>query len=574
MAWLAAPLGPLAGPECRRAMRVGWLPWARVLVAVPALLWLSATCWIWWLVAELDVAYRPTKLLSLGLLVAASTWLLAVLAIMPALTCGALSGSQSRAAGEVLLATPVSALQIIVGRLSARLCQAACLTAAALPVVLFFCGACGVSWWRCLTFVLLLASVAWGSGGLTLGLGASTRRARDALLSVSLLLAATLLGHRFLGEWVPPAAREWLVALDPFSSLGLLFHGGAAGGTARSICCWILLGTVGIAWAAWRLRPVVLGVSRDPLRRKNRRRPPLGEGNPLLWKDLYIERLGGLHRLTAGLGLLLSLLLSLGGLAFAAAAAYARWIADGSDLRDSLIVAADSAQIALGTPLSLLVQWALGVRAAVSVAAERERGTWGSLLVSPLEGRQIVWGKILASAYALRWLLAGAAIWWTGCCICGALRPTDYVSLLVNTSSGCVLMLAVGVWAGIGTTGVNRALLLTAGVWLASLAIFRIMAAVFGALAMGLYLLAFALWSDSIATSSGTPPLSPAVVALVFSAATMACEALLRVTTAWLVAWLCCRSFDRLAGRAPVPRLARARDARRDGAGGALPSKS
>lgn len=566
MGWLAAPLGPLAGPECRRALRAAWLTWARVLAAVPALLWLNATCWIWWLGGELDVAYRPINLLSLGLLVSATLWLLMVLAFLPALTCGAFSGSQSRAAGEVLLAAPVSAFQIVVARLAGRLCQAACLTAATLPVILFFGGACGVSWWRCLAFALLLASVAWGCGGLTLGLAVSTWRARDALLGVSLLLAATVLGHRFLGEWAPPAVGAWLVALDPFSSLSPLFHGGRAGGTARSICCWLLLGTAGISWAAWRLRPLVLGTRQDRIRRTSKRPPPLGDSNPVLWKDLYLERLGGLHRLAAGLGLLLSLLLSLAGLALAAAAAYARWIAAGSALRDGLIVAADSAQMVLGRPLSLLVQWALGARAAVSVAAERERGTWEGLLVSPLEGQQIVWGKILASAYALRWLLAGAAIWWTGCCICGALRPEEYVSLLVNTLSGCVLMLTVGVWAAIGMGGLNRALLFTAGVWLASLAIFRIMALVLGGLAMTLSIPGFALWSGLVGTSSGTLMISPAVIRMVFSVATRACEALLWVTTAWLVAMLCCRSFDRLVGRAAFVHFAKAGDGRHAGA--------
>lgn len=558
MAWLAAPLGPLAGPECSRALRAAWLPWARVLAAVPALFWLNATCWIWSLIAAADVAYRPTTLLFVGLRVTANLWLLMVLAFVPALTCGALIGGQSRAAAEVLLAAPVSAVQIVLARLAGRLSQAAWLTAATLPVLLFFGGACGVSWWRCLAFVLLVASAAWGCGGLTLGMAASTRRPRDALLGVSLLLAAMLLGHRFLAERGPPAARAWLVALDPFSSQSSLFHGAGVDGTARSICCWFLLGMAGIFWAAWRLRAIVLGPRRAPSRRMSKQRPPLGDRNPVLWKDLYLERLGGLHRLAAALGLSLSLLLNLAGLALAAAAVCAGCIPGGTDLRESLIVAAGSAQIALGTPLSVLLQWVLGARAAISIAAERERGTWESLLVSPLEGRQIVWGKILASAYALRWLLAGAAVWWTGCWMCGVLGQGEYISLLVSTFSGCVLMLAVGVWAAIEMVGVNRALLLTAAVWLASLVIFQMMALVFGAVVVELSMLAFALWRGLVGFPSGTPPFSGAVVGMVFSVASEAGETLLWVATAWLAATFCCRSFDRLVGRTPVVHLPRA----------------
>lgn len=561
MEWLAAPLGPLAGPECRRALRAPWLFWARVLPAIPALLGLQAACWIWWFASTLDRSYRPGELLSTGLLVTASIGLAVVLVFMPALTCGALSGNQSRAAGEVLLAAPVSAVQIVMGRLASRLCQMAALSAAALPSLLFFAGCCGVAWWRCLTFLAVLSAVAWGCGGLTLGLGASTRRARDALLSMCLLLAVLLLAHRILQGQLSPGAAAWLAALDPFSAQLALLHGGAATDAVRSMALWTLLGTVGMVWAAWRLRPTVLGTGREKPRQARRPRRALGDGNPLLWKDLHVERLGALHRLTARLGTLCSLLLGLAGLALAATAVHARWIAPSADLRDTLIVIAERWQTLLGTPLSLLLQWVLGARAAVSVAAERERGTWECLLVSTLEGRQIVWGKILASAYALRWLLAAALAWWTACLVCGAVTPHGYVARIVSTASGCVLMLAVGVWAAISVAGITRALALTGGLWLASLALFRVIALVCGLFVTALYVVGLSFVHGPLTTPTGQPTFSPATLDAILSATTVACEFVLWVATAWLVTFLCCRSFDRLTGREAAARRVRDRRA-------------
>src|SRR5205823_7938790 len=77
--------------------------------------------------------------------------------------------------------------------------------------------------------------------------------------------------------------------------------------------------------------------------------------------------------------------------------------------------------------LSFLIQWAIGLRAAVAIASERERGTWDALLTSPLEGPEIVRAKLWGSLYALRWLFA-AALWaWTLALAFGAMRGRSYL---------------------------------------------------------------------------------------------------------------------------------------------------
>ena len=67
-----------------------------------------------------------------------------------------------------------------------------------------------------------------------------------------------------------------------------------------------------------------------------------------------------------------------------------------------------------------LLQWAVGLRAAVSIASERERGTWDALLMSPLEPGEIVRAKLFGSLYALRWMVGAMILAWTLAVVVGA----------------------------------------------------------------------------------------------------------------------------------------------------------
>ena len=69
-----------------------------------------------------------------------------------------------------------------------------------------------------------------------------------------------------------------------------------------------------------------------------------------------------------------------------------------------------------------LIQWAVGLRAAVSISSERERGTWDALLTSPLDGREIVRGKLWGSLYALRGLILAAFLAWALAAAAGRCR--------------------------------------------------------------------------------------------------------------------------------------------------------
>ena len=66
-----------------------------------------------------------------------------------------------------------------------------------------------------------------------------------------------------------------------------------------------------------------------------------------------------------------------------------------------------------GTLLGWLLQWGVGLRAAVSIASEREHGTWDALLMSPLVPSEIAVAKLVGSLYALRYMAAAMLLAWT-----------------------------------------------------------------------------------------------------------------------------------------------------------------
>ena len=114
----------------------------------------------------------------------------------------------------------------------------------------------------------------------------------------------------------------------------------------------------------------------------------------MLWKELFIERVASLGRFGRWLGLLLTLAIGGGSLVLAGMMAYsallcARFRHGHRGLRHLKVVLGGFA----GTLLGWLLQWGVGLRAAVSIASERERGTWDALLMSPLVPSEIARGQ-------------------------------------------------------------------------------------------------------------------------------------------------------------------------------------
>ena len=540
-----ALVGPLAGPELRRGATRRWPLAVRLAVAVVAAITVLGAGLSTLLGARLDPRHMPFRELRGGMTALEVMGLLGALVMAPAVLAGSLADEKARGAMALLLTTRVDAREIVAGRLAGRLGVIAPALLALLPALAWLGGYAGFGPLALATLAALPMAVAFGAGGLAVAASAVARRGRDAILGVFALEVIVLVARAAsLAYWVTWTPPGWLAALDPFSGVMPLTWGDDPGPALASLLAWVGLGLIGITLAAWRLRPSCLGAAgRAPRRRSGRgwRVPPVGD-RPMRWKEIYIERAGALGWFGTGLGLLLVSYLTLAALAGAGLIAWGRWVDHdparerlGGDCLRSLIVAP-------AAYFRWLIEWAIGLRAAVSIASERDRGTWDGLLLSPLTGTEVVLAKLRGSLHALRWLIAAALFAWTVALACGELEPAQYGLMLATLGLVGLFMAAVGVRASLASRTAARAMAITLGAWLAAYAGSQILAGVLVALGGVMYLTIATIYGVGVPGRGLLTSVSPltlwGVLTLTFyaaAAAMIASEARIR--------------FDRLAGR-------------------------
>ncbi len=295
-----AIFGPLAGPECRRALARGWVIVVRSLVAVALAIVVLAMAWTWWISARLDPWYSPSIELRTAMAAGAMFLLTIVVVMAPAVLAGSLAGERERGILQHLLITAVSPREIVWGRLIGKLSQVGMMMLAALPALVILAGLMGLDLARIGTLLLLLTAVLVGGGGMAVGASVMARRGRDALLGVYLVILMLLLAPMAerLAWWAGPIG--WLEFSNPYLSLARLVWQGEISPALATSGIWLVLGFLGTALAAWRLQPNCLA-PEDRVKRARHRRwvPALGE-RPMLWKELFIERAGTLGRLGHG----------------------------------------------------------------------------------------------------------------------------------------------------------------------------------------------------------------------------------------------------------------------------------
>ncbi len=115
-----------------------------------------------------------------------------------------------------------------------------------------------------------------------------------------------------------------------------------------------------------------------------------------------------------------------------------------------------------------MIQLAIGLRAAVSIASERESGTWDALLTSQLEPGEIVYAKVYGSLYALRWFLGAIVLAWTLGVGVGAIPWSEYANWTVSNLAAGILMAAIGVRCSLSLATATKSMTWTVALWLGS----------------------------------------------------------------------------------------------------------
>ena len=546
-------VGPLLGPECAWAARRTWLYPARVvagtLAAAPALV----IVWWWWVNWErgVDPEFSPFEALRIGLVLLLALAASISLVLAPAVVAGGLTGDQERGLMGLLLTTRLNAFEIVAGRTLSRLSQIAMILLALLPPMLLLAALSGIGPRSLAVLILFGPCLALGAGGIASGVATLSRRGRDALLGTYALGGGLLIASAMGDRFGPPGPRfeAVLSALNPYRGLWPLVRREEVGPALLSILIWGVCGLIGFGVAVLRLRAVRARWLDGPATRRARRaqrrsRALVLENRPMIWKEISIDGAGpvrGIGRWLGRLGLLYLWGVALwcgGNAAFALIVARNESRSEGYvDLLRQLI--GDTS-----TFFGLFIIWAVGLRAAVAVAMERERDTWDALLTSPLTGREIVLGKLVGSLHSLRWLALATLFAWSTALVLGAIRPIEYAYNLAWTLVVSTFMAAVGVRISLSTATATTAMALTIGAWLTG----AIVVSIASGILVGIGALSFlVLWllADAMALWSRPTPWFPIGGSLSFALVQLAIY--LGIAAAIVVeTWA---RFDRLTGR-------------------------
>lgn len=533
--------GPLAEVECRRMLSSKWWLLVRWLAALPAVGIVLMTLWVWWLSVIFHPTFNPAGLVQFATVSLEVLFLLVTLLWTPALLAGTLAGDKEAGTLGLLLVSRTTPYEIVMARLAGRFCRLAVVLAGGFPLLALLLGWNGLEFLHAMALLLLPLVTAWGAAGVSLFASAVSRRGRDALIAVYLTGIVLILLAIFVRDLLPPGVADWVQPVNPFAAPAALLYAGDSGPLWRCLVVWSVVGLVGTFGAALFVGPVYLRQLGSSGRRGSGRGrvPPLGD-NPMLWKELYIDRVRQFGRVGQGLAMLLVGVMLAGSVIPALIIAWHTWREPIDSIATGALLVMEWSVGYTAVVVSWLVQWAIGLRAAVSISSERQQGTWDGLLTSPLEGREIVSGKLWGSLFAMRWLLASLILSWTLAVVCGAISPGWFAHVVADTILAGAFMAAVGIWISLSTTSTTEAMASAIGAWIAAAVGTSILA---GLLVAVLMLAGLLLQEVARQFGSALAPTFP------FDTAYALSRSSLYLLATFMMAWHCWSRFDYLAGR-------------------------
>jgi ABC-type transport system involved in multi-copper enzyme maturation permease subunit len=320
-----------------------------------------------------------------------------VLLAAPAATAGAVCLDKTRGALVHLLVTDLSAVEIILGKLAARLMPVLGLIGCSLPLLFLSTLFGGLDPEALIGAILVTLGVAVLGCSLALMLSVWASKTYEVLLATYMVWTLVMLANpiwkavtRSTPALAPPPWFEdlnpfWL-AFAPYSNPGTVRMSEQAG--FLGVCLALSAGLVLLAIA--RVRPVtVRQMSRSDRPRPRRARFELGvlfrwlpgpslDSNPVLWREW--------HRTTASRWVRLVWFLYIGLACVCTLAAIIQAKSRGGFAVRELPLFVNAFQVAIGLLL-------LSIGAVTSLAEERVRGSLEVLLTTPLPTRSILWGK-------------------------------------------------------------------------------------------------------------------------------------------------------------------------------------
>jgi len=369
--------------------------------------------------------------------------LIIILLITPAFTAGAITDEKTRGTLQYMLTAHLTAAEIVLGKLLGRMAQVGLLIIAGLPIL------CFIGVWGGLQPPIMIAVFAvtiapvFALGSASLLASVWCRQTRDAVLSLYGVFAGGAL-LMFISSWLavylqgrlptgaaPGTFLSFLVTLneglrfvDPRYVLEPAWEDGGVRAVWQrlfgSLLAWSSIGLPCLGLAIWRLRTAYIRQLENTGKRTGDgiivRRAAVGE-EPIRWKERQVEGIAPfpwLRWIPTWLGLLLVFFLTLASCSAvlwsslqAGVSSAAVW----ANLRSfdllalSRMVDEDDAGpkfLIQSIVAMLMASLIVGIRTSGAVSGEREQQTWEALLLTPLETKQLIRGKL--------WGILGAAI--------------------------------------------------------------------------------------------------------------------------------------------------------------------
>ncbi|MFM9057568.1 MAG: ABC transporter permease [Planctomycetaceae bacterium] len=415
-------------------------------VAAAAVLAVAATCWLVVTGSQAVATAGDTARFAATLLRILTPLQLAVAMLAAAFSAAvAVAVEKDRRTLELLLVSRIGAVQLVAGKLAGSLLRVLVVLASTVPafaLVALFGGVTAPQLAR--VFVVTVAG-ALAAAGIANAVAFRKDTSFQALAVTAGLLAAWLaVGEAVAARFGPAAAaavspaRGALAALAPTANAflpGLL-----------ATCGAVVLATTALAAArvrAWNTAGERRGGPRGATARAAPRRV---WPNPVLWREIR-TRAHGRAMAVVRLGWL-----ALFAAAVAGVAGQAR-----APRPDGLAVA-----VAV-VPMMLASLLAVAALAVTSITSERDRGTFDLLLVSDLEPRELVWGKlggVLAAAREIVVLPLGLCV----ALVALGLVPLEHgVELVLGLAVLLLFVAVLGVYVGLSERGSRRAIGVTLG---------------------------------------------------------------------------------------------------------------
>jgi ABC-type transport system involved in multi-copper enzyme maturation permease subunit len=532
--------------------------------------------------------------------------LVLVIVLTPAYTAGAVAEEKERRTLEFILATDLRNREIVLSKVVSRLAHLSLLLLAGLPVLsaLQFIG--GFS-----PRALLLGFA--GTGATMVGLACLSilasvlcRRTRDALMFVYLVILAygavsylawflrqtyaPVMSFPSTASWDSPLTLEDVLfgveAGNPILRLQRLGGRGGPGLDALPSALGSyalfhgLLAAVCLIAAVALLRRASLAEPRAPrlAAQKKQTRPAVG-ARPMVWKEIWLERLVR-RRWLVGAAVLVLILLSFFPVVIMVSNYFNQVRAQGSsyyngrgyywDPWERLGQEVNVWVRSVGMLVAVLGLAAVGVRAATSVRAEHDRDTMTGLLTSPLTSEEILFAKWLGSVLSVRWLAVWlAAIWCVGVGL-GGLCPAAVPLLAVAYVVYAGAIASLGLWFSVVCRTTLRAILATllaalglcAGHWLPWMCLIpcvsqpaeglKFVARLQGSVTPPVVLSVFLPWRTHEITEHVAPPSEHPIWLMFLGASGVACWGLF----AWAVWFKTNERFKKVGGRIDTARPA------------------